>query len=91
MGRNRARERRCTNGKSDETPQVARRALGSWQVLGDMYNMRRPSSTVPNGGREGRKGKLTTVWVVRVIIGDIDGASVELAFGWYIRNATGNL
>ena len=40
---------------------------------------------------EGRKGKLTAVWVVRVIVGDIDGASVELAFGRYIRNATRDL
>ena len=50
-----------------------------------------PQPSPPNGGGESRKGKLTTVWVVRVIIGDIDGTSVELAFGWYIRNATGNL
>jgi hypothetical protein len=50
-----------------------------------------PQPSLPNGAGESRKGKLTTVWVIRVIIGDVDGTSVELALGWYIWNATRDL
>jgi len=52
---------------------------------------RHPRLSLPNGGGRAERVKLTAVWIVRVIIGDIDGASVELAFGCYIRNATCDL
>jgi hypothetical protein len=43
------------------------------------------------GGRAERGNKLTAVRIIHGIIGDVDGASVELAFGGYIRNAARDL
>ena len=92
-----ARERCCINGEpcggltGSEAP--------PWHVLGDVYNMRPQLPLPPStcryqmavGGEGAESKKLTAVWIIRVIIGDVDGASVELAFGRYIRNGTRDL